>query len=212
MPLNIRIQWIAGTACVSECVLKTLACRGLRVGPSKTCRKILGELYFCTNTCGACIRTRANTGKYFWGIIFEICIRTFADMYYHLRPLCLYGYSGCIHTPLMPIHKNIFGELFSGRIHAAHAFAPGRIQENTPGELFMYWFCARGYYAVVFLLHSGQKLLPTDFFRINSMKPLPIPILVRNYFELISFYRYRLYRSPLRYLFRKFYRFVIPQN
>ena len=34
-PLNIRIQWNAGTACVSECVLKTLACRGLRVGPSK---------------------------------------------------------------------------------------------------------------------------------------------------------------------------------
>ena len=29
-----RIQWNAGTACVSECVLKTLACRGLRVGPS----------------------------------------------------------------------------------------------------------------------------------------------------------------------------------
>ena len=27
MPLNIRIQWNAGTACVSECVLKTLACR-----------------------------------------------------------------------------------------------------------------------------------------------------------------------------------------
>ena len=35
MSLNIRMQWNAGTACVSECVLKTLACRGLRVGPSK---------------------------------------------------------------------------------------------------------------------------------------------------------------------------------
>ena len=35
---HIRVQWNAGTACVSECVLKTLACRGLRVGPSKhTC-------------------------------------------------------------------------------------------------------------------------------------------------------------------------------
>ena len=33
--LNIRIQWNGGTACVSEYVLKTLACRGLRVGPSK---------------------------------------------------------------------------------------------------------------------------------------------------------------------------------
>ena len=30
----IRIQWNAGTACVSECMLETLACRGLRVGPS----------------------------------------------------------------------------------------------------------------------------------------------------------------------------------
>ena len=35
MPLNIRVQWNAGTACVSQCVLKTLACRGLRAGPSK---------------------------------------------------------------------------------------------------------------------------------------------------------------------------------
>ena len=35
MPLNIRIQWNAGTASVPECGLKTLACRGLRVGPSK---------------------------------------------------------------------------------------------------------------------------------------------------------------------------------
>ena len=35
MLLNIRTQWNAGTACESECVLKTLACRGLRVGPSK---------------------------------------------------------------------------------------------------------------------------------------------------------------------------------
>ena len=28
------IQWNVGTACVSECALKTPACRGLRVGPS----------------------------------------------------------------------------------------------------------------------------------------------------------------------------------
>ena len=33
---------------------------------------------FCANTCGACIRTFANTGKYSRGIIFEICICTFA--------------------------------------------------------------------------------------------------------------------------------------
>ena len=35
MPSKIRIQWNAGTACVSECVPKTIACWGLRVGPSK---------------------------------------------------------------------------------------------------------------------------------------------------------------------------------
>ena len=28
------LQWNAGTACVSECMLKTLGCRGLRVCPS----------------------------------------------------------------------------------------------------------------------------------------------------------------------------------
>ena len=32
--LNNCIQWNAGTACVSECVPKTLACWGLRVDPS----------------------------------------------------------------------------------------------------------------------------------------------------------------------------------
>ena len=35
MPLDIRIQWNAGTARVSEWVFQTLACRGLRGGPSK---------------------------------------------------------------------------------------------------------------------------------------------------------------------------------
>ena len=39
--LNVRIQWNAGTACVSECVLQTLACRGLRVGPSKDRRNLV---------------------------------------------------------------------------------------------------------------------------------------------------------------------------
>ena len=33
----------------------------------------------------------------------------------------------------------------SVQIHAAPVFAPARIQENIPGELFMYWFRARGY-------------------------------------------------------------------
>ena len=29
-------------------------------------------IHFCANACGACIRTRANTEKYFWGAIFLI--------------------------------------------------------------------------------------------------------------------------------------------
>ena len=61
-------------------------------------------------------------------IIFEICIRTFTNVYLPLRPLPLYGYNGCIHTPLMPIHKNIIWELISEQIHAAHVYAP---QANT---------------------------------------------------------------------------------
>ena len=71
--------------------------------------------------------------KYVFAIL-QICIHT----------LPLYGYSGCIHTPLMPVHKNMFGELNSERIHVAHVFAPGRIQGYIPGELIMYWFCAKG--------------------------------------------------------------------
>ena len=50
-------------------------------------------------------------------------------MYSHLRPLPQYGYSGCIFSSLMPIHKNRFGELMSEQMHAAHVFAPRRIQE-----------------------------------------------------------------------------------
>ena len=34
----------------------------------------------------------------------------------------------------------------SVQIHAAPVSAPVRIQENIPGELFMYWFRARGYF------------------------------------------------------------------
>ena len=42
----------------------------------------------------------------------------------------------------------------SVQIHAAPVFAPARIQENTPGELFMYWFRARG----CFHRGAGDKL------------------------------------------------------
>ena len=36
------------------------------------------------------------------------------------------------------------GEFILVRIHAGSVFAPVRIQDKIPGELFMYWFCARG--------------------------------------------------------------------
>ena len=36
-------------------------------------------------------------------------------------------------------------EFISVQIHVAPVFAPAQIQENIPGELFMYWFRARGY-------------------------------------------------------------------
>ena len=44
MPLNIIVySGMRGTACLTECVLKTLACRGLRVGPSKDSRDFSTE-------------------------------------------------------------------------------------------------------------------------------------------------------------------------
>ena len=51
MPLNIRIQTNAGTACVSERVLKTLACQGLRVGPSQVGLRLLFALLDCNPKC-----------------------------------------------------------------------------------------------------------------------------------------------------------------
>ena len=69
----------------------------------------------------------------------------FLKYVFALWPCPLYSYIACIRISLVPVHKNIFWELISVQIHAAHVFTPGRMQENTPGELFMYWFRARGY-------------------------------------------------------------------
>ena len=55
-----------------------------------------------------------------------------------VRILWLYS-----HTPGAK-HKDVLVERISVRIHAAHVFAPGQMQETTPGEFFMYWFRARG--------------------------------------------------------------------
>ena len=81
---------------------------------TNTCRKKNSRgISYCANTCGACIRFRANTGKYFWGIMF-----------------CIFA--------------KFLREFISVPIHVAPVFAPARIQENISGELFMYWFRARG--------------------------------------------------------------------
>ena len=55
---------------------------------------------FCANACGACIRTRANTGKYSRGII------------------------------IFRILAKFLREFISVRIHVAPEFAPARIQEK----------------------------------------------------------------------------------
>ena len=48
-------------------------------------------------------------------------------------PAYLYGCGGCVHTPLMPTHIKHLRESNAERTR------------KTPGELFMYWFRARGY-------------------------------------------------------------------
>ena len=39
--------------------------------------------------------------------------------------------------------SKFLGEFNPVRMHAAPVFTAARIQEETPGELFMYWFRAR---------------------------------------------------------------------
>ena len=87
--------------------------------------KISWGINFFANTCGACIRTRANTGKYFWGGISRVFRQILRGIHWvriHAAP---------VFAPAR-IQENI------------PVFAPARIQENIPGELFMYWFRARG--------------------------------------------------------------------
>ena len=69
MSLNIRIQWNAETACVSECVLKTLACRGLRVGPSKVWTYV-SEQFISKRSRQKFTRTfwKSSCERHLWGI------------------------------------------------------------------------------------------------------------------------------------------------
>ena len=83
----------------------------------------------------------------------------FWNMYLHLCPLPLYGYSGCIHAPLVPLHKNILGELISLRIHAAHVFAPGWIQEIFLANYLCIGFVPGG------IVHRVSLKTPTRVFR-----------------------------------------------
>ena len=51
------------------------------------------------------------------------------------------------YVAIFTLPKFCFGDLISVRIHAAHdSPPPGRVQENTPDELCMSWFRARGYH------------------------------------------------------------------
>ena len=70
----------------------------------------------------------------------QICIRTFAP-------------SLCMDTVAVFIHpRSQYTKIFLRKstseqvvkIHAARVFPPGRIQEIYSGELYMYWFRARG--------------------------------------------------------------------
>ena len=63
-------------------------------------------------------------------------------------------------------------EFISVRIHVAPVFAPARMQEKIPGELFMYWFRARGY---ALLLAEGS-LYTTNLSR--STAPMSIAMLL----------------------------------
>ena len=80
-----------------------------------------------------------NTGQYFGGIISEICIRTFAPSLC-VDIVAVFTHSWCQYIKKKTSLPN--GEFILVRIHAAHVFAPGRVQEHLPGKLFMYWFRA----------------------------------------------------------------------
>ena len=74
---------------------------------TNTCRKNLEEIIFARIHVGlvfALAQIQENTFEE----LFSKYVFAPSQMYSHIRPLPLYGYSGCIHTPLMPIHKIYF--------------------------------------------------------------------------------------------------------
>ena len=72
------------------------------------------------------------------------------------------------------------------QIHVAPVFAPARIQENTPGKLFMYWFRAKGVFGIEKFAplwgHCGQgKLLNLQLERVCLQS---FEVLIRSTFLL----------------------------
>ena len=69
-----------------NCYLTPVFHRHCEVNPrhkTNTCRKNSWGVHFSANTCGACIRTHANTGNIFPGVIF--CILAMSRLYSHPR-------------------------------------------------------------------------------------------------------------------------------
>ena len=58
-----------------------------------------------------------------------------------------------------PHVSQILEDFISVRMHVAPVFAPARTQEKAPGELFVYWFCARGTRMCVHV----QSFLPSGY-------------------------------------------------
>ena len=92
---NVHVDWQSKSSFLACCLLENPQHKPRHAEKSR------GIMFWGVNACGACIHTRVNTGFFFRGFLFETCIRTFAR--------ALYRYSGCIHTPPVPIHIIFFG-------------------------------------------------------------------------------------------------------
>ena len=71
--------------------------------------KFLGEFIFARMHVGPVFALAQKQENTLEELFIEVCIRTFSNMYSHLHPLPLYGRSGCILPPLMPIQEYFGG-------------------------------------------------------------------------------------------------------
>ena len=81
----------------------------------------------------------------------------------------------------------------SERMHAAHVFAPGRTQETTLGELFVYWFRASGYKAYP---DRAEKVISSENPATKSVWAKLVYLQCELFCPQLSFFAY----SPLRCL------------